>query len=274
MSEIKVIEKQTQTPSPADINMVQSRIMVAQKIDRDQDKLIESLKKMFQNKVIADFYSHSDKVLYAVPRKGKDGKITYIQGLGIHAIKDIASLYRHLDFGVEITKFNGKQSATGVAWCLDLKQNTCEKRQFMVYFPDRLKQVKSFSDEAYKIIYSEGVRRMRSCIERILPLWLTESFKERVEQLQAHGFKDKPAVDWVHAFSAYESKVKQSDIDALIKGSGFKKDSPESNANLNSILNGLKMGETTTDTVFPWIINKADDDNNEQDIDKVKSDLS
>ena len=269
----------TKSHSPSEINMVQARILVAQKLTRDKDKIIQSLKELFKDDLIRSFYESSDKVLFDLPRKHKGG-VTYITGITIHAVKDLAGIYGHLDYGVEILKFYGKDKADCLAWCLDLQKNNCEKRQFTVHFPDRLKTVKSFSDESYKIIYSEGVRRMRSCIERILPTWLTETFKLKVQDLQNAYFKGKPeeqvktaGKDWLKYFQEFCPELTEDDLDTMVDFAGLKPQTPEALKYMHGVLGALRMNETTIEDVCPWIAKRKkekQDDTNKKSIDTLK----
>ena len=264
--------------SPA---LIQSRILVAQKIQRNQDDLLQRLKEFFKNDLIRAFYESSDKVIYAVPRKGKKG-IEYISGLGVQAIKDIASMYKHMDFGVDVLSFNGKQSADCVAWALDLQQNICEKRQFRVFFPSRLRDVKNFSDEAYKIIYSEGARRMRSCIERLLPLWLTEAFKTKIDDLKRQAFappqakqhnkpKNRPK-PWIEKFKEMNDKITQEDLDLVCKSGDTQPNTPEAFVHLSKVYSAIKHNDTTLRDVFPWVITKENTEP-KTDIKQVRKNL-
>ena len=239
-------------PSPQEVPMVQARILVAQKIRREQSKILESLKSMFQSPLTRQFYATSDKIFYVLPRK-MGGVSSTIEGLTVHAVKDLANLFGHLDYGVDVLKIYGKESADCVAWCLDLQQNICEKRQFKVYFPDRIKSVKSFSDESYKLIYAEGSRRMRSCIERILPLWLTEAFKAKVRMVQAeeaHGQKQAKRTDFLAEFQSFSNSITQADLDEIVTSQSLPLDTPEARQFLQGCLTSLKSGEARIHQIF------------------------
>ena len=241
------------------MNIVQSRILVAQKLLRSQDKIIKQLREMFDNDLIRKFYSSSDKVIYSVPRKSGN-QTHYITGLTINAIKDLANIYSHLDYGVEVNRIVGRDYALCTAFCLDLQNNTCEKREFKVIFPDKIKGLKNFSDESYKIIYSEGTRRMRACIERILPVWLRETFMEKVVNLQNETFAKKPKEalesaldDYLPMFKKYSNKITKKDLQVLLKVGGVKDKTPQAAQFLHQTLGSLNMGETTLYQLFPLL---------------------
>ena len=258
---MSLVEKSKNLPAQAHI--IQARILVAQKLKRNQSEMLEDLKTFFESEKIQNFYGSNQDIIYSIPRKGKGGKVTYIEGLSINAIKDLASIYKHMDYGVKILHYDGRDNATAIAWCYDLQTNISESREFKVVFPQRIKDLPNFSDESYKIVYMEGIKRMRSCIEHILPFWLKESFYEKILWLQKKRYNQKQVTkkdpiqeneillnDWLEIFKEYDQSLTQDDLLNLLEVSSIKELTAENFFRLQKINSGLKNNETTIKNIF------------------------
>ena len=108
-------------------------------------------------------------------------------------IKDLANLYGHLCYGVDYILLEDRRVKVK-AYCIDLANNVSEERLFTTYLTERiytlLQQKKSNAyDEVYKFVYQEAIKRMRVCIEHILPLWVKEKALKLILN-KKHNFYD------------------------------------------------------------------------------------
>ena len=152
------------------------RIMAAQGIGRNAAEIKKNLKEIISDRDVAE------SAIYSLPRYDKRaGKTSYIRGLSISFVKELAREYGHLDYGISVIE-QGQTYAKVIAYCYDLKANISEKREWKVILPKRVADSKNLSEEAYKFIYSEGAKRMRSCLERILPQNLQNFSTREIEK--------------------------------------------------------------------------------------------
>ena len=162
---------------------IQSRIIVANKLGRNLKALENNVYEVFGKKSeitdFAKFYAQSEGSIYKIPRKNK-GVTTYITGLSINVVKDLAQIYSHLIYGIKNVKYKGIASASGEAYCLDLVNNTSHSREFFVSFPEKVRTAKNFNEESYKYLYQIGMKRVRTCIEKIIPYWMTEGVYKKI----------------------------------------------------------------------------------------------
>ena len=259
--------KQKTEIQPNDV--VKSRILVAQNIKRDTNQILHKLSDFFENASIKDFYAKNDGIIFLLPRKGM-----VIEGLSIKAITDLASIYGHLDYGIKIIKYNERIGAHAQAWCYDLQNNTSETRGFYVEFTTKIRESKNFHEESYKFIYANGMRRMRSCIENILPFWLTESFFKKIKKMQAYARPpikrpNKPATqtpqtpptksepisispleEWTDIFKEFDKSISQRDV-ARLAGIEQGQEFDESHGSkLQGILNALRLNEVSISDIL------------------------
>ena len=172
-----------------DPNIIQSKILVAQKIPRDRQLIISDLKGLFEIAFVRKMYAKNN-MIFSIPRKNKKtGEVVNITGLSITAVTELARLYKHLDYGITAQPSLDKKTTIVHTWCHDLQNNTTETRNFTVYIPPYIQNSRNFSDDHYKFCYSEAMRRMRSCIERTLPQWLVDSFRMKIEQVKKLSYK-------------------------------------------------------------------------------------
>ena len=260
-------------------SIIQSRILVAQKLKRDNDTIIRAVKEFFSSPEIIQFYGSNQATVFSIPRKNnKTDKTVYITGLSINAVKDLATIYKHLDYGIKVLDYEGRHSAKALAYCYDLQNNISETREFTVIFPEYIKRLKSFSDESYKILYAEGSRRMRSCIERILPFWLKESFFAKIKQIQSQNLsahisptpppppeyseKAQPApvatekpnkhilLDWEEEFKNHDKTLTKEDLLRILDLKSTDSITNSHLQKLSQINTAIRMKEVSVEDVF------------------------
>ena len=183
----------------------------ALKKGRTQKEILKKVNELFSDEEILNCYITSFSSTYSVPRKNwQTGETTYIRGLSIGLIKDLANLYEHLAYGVDYD-FVGGSKVKVVTGCVDIYNNTSEARYFQTFLNERLhnlvmKKKSNASDEIYKFVYQEGVRRMRVCIEHILPLWMKEKALKYVlnKKLQYYKQEENRKKAFEEIFSGFQ----------------------------------------------------------------------
>lgn len=151
-----------------DPEIMKARMMVALNRPRKTDIVLNSLQTILEGKKTIE------EAMYSVPRKG--GNVT---GLSIKIVKDIATIYGHLHYGVRRIS-EDRKGVDGLAFCLDLQSNTGEEKEFRVDFPAWVLNLKHPEEEKYKSYMSAGVKRERACLEKVIPSFILNKAEELI----------------------------------------------------------------------------------------------
>ena len=199
-------------------NILEYRLRLAEKLGRDQQKFLKNYNEIFNNEEIVQFYIKSMKSTYKLPRTNwGTNKKMFIRGLTIQVIKDVANIYCHLNYGIDYEVSHYKK-IKAKAYCFDLLNNVLQERFFEVYLPDYVlrfikEKKQNAADEIYKCIYKDGIRRVRVCIEHVLPFWVTEKTYKIITEgkLKYYSNKENRVDQWNLIFEGFQK------IDKTIK---------------------------------------------------------
>ena len=135
------------------------------------------------------------------------------------------------------------------AFCLDMKTNSKEERTWITILPKRVMKFRgeeSFSEEVYKYVYSEGTKRMRACIERIIPQhiqnWLKKEIGEASNKAVAMNEFDpiKALNKSVEAFQGIDPRLDAINIQRFLKKQDPTEITPRDIVTLRGIYNALQ----------------------------------
>lgn len=139
---------------------IQVAMTVAQARPRNDNAVWQRMRRACQRRTMAD------KALYAYKRGGQ-----IVDGPTIKLIKELATCFGNMDYGYrEIFREGNRSRVEAYAW--DLETNVRVKREFWVQHSRDTKQgdagVTSQRDR-YEVVANHAQRRVRACVEQILP---------------------------------------------------------------------------------------------------------
>ena len=176
---------------------VQAMVISAKRFPRDEVEAYNRILRSCQRKSLAE------QSMYEYPRGGQ--KVT---GPSIRLMEAIAQNWTNLDFGVvELEQNNGQSQA--MAYCWDLETNVRQTKIFNVPHIRSTKQGnKTLTDprDIYEMVANQGARRLRACIQGIIPADVIESAIEQCE-LTLKSNNKEPLIDRVRSMvMAFENK--------------------------------------------------------------------
>ena len=248
----------TQVKEARNDDLMKMRIVVAQRLGRDQDEILHNFNRTFSGEILNEYVDSES--LYKLERYDKRTKTKKaIRGLSLSVVKDLATLYKHIYFGIDVLEYRAKASAKVRVYCLDLFNNSSEERIFQIYFPDWVSNSRNWSDDSYKFLYAEASRRMRSCIERILPSWImTKAYKIIFEaKKEAYTLSKRPKgssilVDLVKKFTEFDSRItKKIILECLFNEDESYEPDAEGYTEIEAVYSSLKEGDSTVEECFP-----------------------
>lgn len=155
-----------------EIAEVQAAMTIAKRFPRNQAKATDRIMVACQRPGLAE------KALYSFSRGGTD-----ISGPSIHLLKAIAQQWGNIDFGIrELEQRIGESTVQTFAW--DLETNTRETRTFQVrHIRYKRTGTTDLSDprDIYEMVANLGARRLRACLEGVIPKDVVESAQEQCE---------------------------------------------------------------------------------------------
>ena len=264
--------------------LIRTRIMVANSLGRGLPELRNRYNEVFgdkpENSGLIKFYALHPGSVYKIERRNK-GEINYITGLSIQIVKDLAQIYGHLIYGIQSVSYKGNMSASAEAYCIDLVSNTSQSREFEVFFPKYVRDSKNYTEESYKYIYMVGMKRVRSCLEKIMPLWMTETAYNKIIQYKQNYFKsvgqkDELIKNIFKMAKSINSKVKKEDdiypmIDYAMQPDKTLKDlSVKDLIHIEEILSGIKEQGTNDENNVPEEKEKSKIQNKDAVLKKIK----
>lgn len=138
--------------------------------------------------------SFAEKALYIYPRGGQK-----VEGATIRLMECIARAYGNLDFGWRELE-RGLTKSTVEAYCWDLERNSKHKKVWDVALVRDTKQGrKELTDERdiYEHIANQASRRVRACIESMIPSDLIEEAKDQCRETMKAGINSTNKNDYV-----------------------------------------------------------------------------
>jgi hypothetical protein len=177
---------------------VKGAIQLAREFPRNE---IEAFKKMRRTCTRPAF---ADDALYGYPRGD-----TMVTGASIRLIEELVRAYRNIDYGFRIMEMKDDRSLVeAFAW--DVENNIKARREFWVL---HIRETKSGNypltspRDIYELCANMAQRRVRSCIEEMLPIDLLEEAKYLCKKTMADGGDGMPFEDRVRnmviAFGEY-----------------------------------------------------------------------
>lgn len=187
---------------------VQGAIVSAKKFPRDQDAAVARILTSCKRKRLAE------EAEYEYKRGGEK-----ISGASIRLMEVIAQAWGNISYGVvELERMDGESLAMSYAW--DIENNTrCEKVFTVRHVRDSKKGRKELTDERdiYETVANYGARRMRACIEGVIPRDVQDAAVDACRRTLKDGAKE-PLADRIRkmlvAFT--EHGVTQAMIEAKL----------------------------------------------------------
>ena len=152
------------------IAQVQAAFVVAQQRPRDQTQALTRMRETCAMKELAE------RAFFEFPRAG--GKV---MGPTIHLATELARVWGNIDYGIaELRRDDIKGESEMLAYCSDLETNMRNSLTFIVPHKRDKKggaEVLTELRDIYENNTNMGARRLRTCILKALPPWLTEEAK-------------------------------------------------------------------------------------------------
>lgn len=196
-------------------------------------------------------FRFAQKAKYAFPR-GKQ----LISGLGIKSIRELAIIYGNIDYGYRVLDLEGDVSwVEAYAW--DMEKNVRVVRKFPVKHWRDLKgggeAVESERDK-YEVVAGTTQRRVRSCLEQLLPADYLEEAEILIDKTLKKG-DGRPMADRLRDVQVRFSEVGVSteQIEAYLQHP-IRAIVPEELPRLQQIYTSIRDGVMRVSDAFPVII--------------------
>lgn len=155
----------TQQANQRVMSEIQSRMIVAKKMPRDEMEAIQRIKRSCKRPKLAE------SARYSYPRGG-----TRVTGPSIRLAEAIAQQWQNLDFGFkeldQRVGEDGIKESVVEAYAWDLETNVRQTKTFTVkHVRDTKQGTKQLTSQRdiYEMVANQGARRLRSCILAIIP---------------------------------------------------------------------------------------------------------
>jgi len=196
-------------------------------------------------------FRFAQKAKYAFPRGGQ-----MISGLGIKSIRELAIIYGNIDYGYRVLDLEGDVSwVEAYAW--DMEKNVRVVRKFPVKHWRDLKgggeAVESERDK-YEVVAGITQRRVRSCLEQLLPADYLEEAEILIDKTLKKG-DGRPMADRLRDVQVRFSEVGVSteQIEAYLQHP-IRAIVPEELPRLQQIYTSIRDGVMKVTDAFPVII--------------------
>lgn len=153
----------------------QTKFLMAQHFPRDERKAMDGILNAFARTTLAE------RAQYAFQRGGQD-----ISGLSIDAMEAIAQQWQNIEFGwAELSRgvgLDGVSYSDVRSYAIDLQSRVPRYLQFIVrHWRDTKKGGYKLTDERdiYELCANMAQRRVRSCLEAVIPRDVQESAREQ-----------------------------------------------------------------------------------------------
>ena len=209
------------------------QMAIAQRFPRDLGLVHGNCLKLCENVKLAELAG------YSIPRKGSKN----VEGPSIRLLEMVAGEFRNLNYGIKTEKDDFDDALTQyTVFALDLEKNLRIQRTFSTRHIRYTKKgtFKLTKDqEIYESVSNQATRRLRVCLEQIIPKWLVNDCYEKCKQVIQSAKLPSPDKNEaiISAFGAYS--ITKLQIEDKI-GKPLEKATPEDVNKLRLILNGIK----------------------------------
>lgn len=234
---------------------VQAAMVVAKQFPRDIAEVVRRIKITCSRKSIAEVAA------YSFPRGGEE-----ITGPTVYLLKAIAQEFTNIQYGVRVLSttaaFMGKPGESTVeAFAWDMERNVRETRHFTVrHWRDTKSGGYALKDERdiYELIANMGSRRVRACLEGVIPADIQEFAIHVCNKALLEGNVDTPEfrAELLNGFEQFG--VTKAMIEARLNKK-FDAASANQLLKLQRGLTALRDGVTTAAEAFPETVKATDD---------------
>jgi hypothetical protein len=225
----------------------QAAMFVAKQFPRDFDHVLRRLKQTCSRKAVAE------NAAFSFPRGGEE-----VTGPSVYLLKTIAQEWGNLTYGVRelsrtatVGTAPGRSQVEAFAW--DMERNVREIRNFDVkHWRDTRSGGYALKDERdiYELIANMGSRRLRACLEGVIPEDVKAFAVHVCEQTMLSAGIDTPEYrqELLAAYAQYG--ITRERIEARL---GKNLDAATANqlVKLTRGVTAIKDGVTTADEAFP-----------------------
>lgn len=243
---------QTRAPSSEGTHIEQSRaiaqvqgaLIVAQQRPRDEMMAMQRIRESCQ------FQSLAERAFFRFPRGGET-----VSGPSIHLATEVARCWGNVDYGItELRRddANGESEMLSYAW--DLETNNRVTNTFIVpHKRDKKGGPQALTDmrDIYENNANNAARRLRECIFRVLPIYITEEAKSLCHATLENGGGEPLADRRTKVLEAFHSiGVTRRQIERKV---GIQADrmTAVDIANLRIVFKSIKQGEVRKEDEFP-----------------------
>lgn len=242
----QVVNSNTEIEKSRAVQEVQAALVIAKKFPRDETQAYNRIIKASQRLSLAS------KALYAYPRGDQT-----VEGPSIRLLEVIAQNWGNLDFGIrELERREGVSIAESYCW--DMETNVRQRKIFEVpHEIEKGKGVKKLTKQRdiYELIANYGARRLRSCMEAIIPFDIKEDAISQVKKTLAKGGGDTIEERRRRMVRAFDSVgVNQEMIEKRLKHS-LDVTTSEELAELQIIYNTIKDKAAKRSEFFEFVTN-------------------
>ena len=222
----------TEAASMKSVAEILGQMSLAKKFPRKLDQVLKNSLVLCSNKKLAEISG------YSIPRKNAKN----VEGPSIRLMEAIASEYGNLNYGIKTETDDFDEGLTRyTVFVLDLEKNIRVQRTFSTRHIRYTKKgiIKLTKDqEIYEATANNATRRLRVCLEQIIPKWIVDECFEKCQQLNA-STKLPPTQKEkiIDTFSKFN--VTKLDLETKI-GKTLDKATDEDIKKLRIILNGIK----------------------------------
>jgi hypothetical protein len=219
----------------------QGKLVIAKRFPRNEARAYEEAMQACRRPGLAE------DAFWSFPRG--DGVLT---GTSIHLARELARIWGNIDYGIrELSRKDGVSEMQAYAW--DLQTNALVTQNFTVrHWRDTKRGGYQLTDERdiYEITANQGSRRLRGCINSVLPSDLVKAAEEECKKT-LDGNNDEPAADRVRKLIAAFAKLGVT-VAMIEDRLGHSLDTvlPEELAEMRSIFTSIKQGLTTAGEWF------------------------
>lgn len=231
---------------------VQAAMVVAKQFPRDIAEVVRKIKQTCSRKSIAEVAQYSYK-------RGSEE----ITGPTVYLLKAIAQEFGNLSYGVRVLSstpaFMGKPGESTVeAFAWDMERNVRETRTFTVkHWRDTKSGGYAIKEERdiYELIANMGSRRVRACLEGVIPADIQEFAVHVCNKSLLEGNVDTPEFrqEMLDGFAEYG--VTRQIIETRLNKK-FEAATPSQLLKLQRGLVAIRDGVTTAEEAFPEIAAK------------------
>lgn len=225
----------------------QAAMFVAKQFPRDFSTVLTRLKQTCSRKSVAE------NAAFSFPRGGEE-----VTGPSVYLLKTIAQEWGNLTYGVRelsrtptVGTTAGRSQVEAFAW--DMERNVREVRNFEVkHWRDTRSGGYALKDERdiYELIANMGSRRLRACLEGVIPEDVKAFAIHVCEQAMLSANIDTPEYRAELLAGYLEHGITRERIEARL-GKNLDAATPNQLVKLTRGLTAIRDGVTTPDEAFP-----------------------